>query len=187
MKIGIGIAHYPTKPGACSDDFCEHAESQVWTTILKPNLELAGHEVFIAPVGKLGQKVAAINAAGCDIALEIHFNGAARKNVKGTETLYAPGSRKGKRLAKEIQKLLPAAMGVRDRGTKEGWYKQDAPGVEDYEGDVDGDEVIDYFLRKTNCPAVIIEPDFISQRPNILANRVKGVHAIKDAIVAYDG
>ena len=47
----------------------------------------------------------------------------------------------------------------------------DYPGRVDYEGDVDGDEKMDYFLRKTHCPAVIIEPEFIHLWGNIQRNR----------------
>ena len=32
---------------------------------------------------------------------------------------------------------------------------------EDYQGDVDGDENIDYFLAQTNCPAIIFEMYFL--------------------------
>ena len=182
MKVGIGIAHYPAAPGACSGDFCEHAESIVWTTLLQQNLEHFGHECFVAPVGGLRGKVSAINDADVDVAIEIHFNGGGSKNTKGSETLYCPGSKRGKKLAQGIQKLLSKAMENRSRGAKEGWYKMDQPDVEDYEGDVDGDEKIDYFLGHTKAPAVIIEPDFIQQRANIIAHRVQGVKAILAAL-----
>lgn len=185
MKVGIGIAHYPEAPGACSGDFCEHAESSVWTTLLSQNLANVNIGCFVADVGKLGQKVKQINAADCDIAIEIHFNGGGDARTRGAETLYCPGSTKGKRLARLIQAELFPAMKTIDRGIKEGWYKMDRPGVEDYAGDVEGDEKIDYFLRKTNCPAVIIEPNFIQQRANIVAQRVPGVHAILAGIKAY--
>ena len=46
----------------------------------------------------------------------------------------------------------------------------DRPGHSDYPGDLDGDEVVDYFLRKTNCPAVILEPYFIHETARIEAN-----------------
>lgn len=181
MKVGIGIAHYPAAPGACSGDFCEHAESIIWTEMLRHNLVHFGHDCFVANVGRLGRKVYAINEANVDIALEIHFNGGG-KNTKGSETLYCPGSRRGKKLATGIQKLLSVAMNNRNRGAKEGWYKMDAPGVVDYAGDVDGDEKLDYFLAHTKAPAVIIEPDFIPQRDNIVSNRVTGVKAILAAL-----
>jgi hypothetical protein len=150
--------------------------------MLRHNLVHFGHECFVAPVGKLGRKVHAINEADVDVAIEIHFNGGGSKNTKGSETLYCEGSRRGKKLAQTIQKLLSKAMDNRNRGAKEGWYKMDQPGVVDYPGDVDGDEKIDYFLGHTRAPAVIIEPDFIQQRANIIANRVAGVKAILAAL-----
>lgn len=47
----------------------------------------------------------------------------------------------------------------------------DQPDHIDYAGDVEGDEIVDYFLRATNCPAIIVEPYFLHEHPRIIANR----------------
>jgi hypothetical protein len=73
-------------------------------------------------------------------------------------------------------------MQAPDRGAKEGWYKMDRPGVIDFYGDEDGDEMPDYFLRKTNCPALILEPEFIQQYGHIKNSRKVGTQAIAAAI-----
>ena len=74
-----------------------------------------------------------------------------------TMTLYYPGSVKGKALASSVNSSVGLVLNSRNRGVKEGWYRMDRPGVEDYQGDVDGDENIDYFLAQTTCPAIIFE------------------------------
>jgi hypothetical protein len=61
-------------------------------------------------------------------------------------------------------------MGIRDRGAKEGWYQmnpQKGP---------------DYFLKATNCTALILEPEFIEHRDRIVGKREDGARAIADAI-----
>jgi hypothetical protein len=122
-------------------------------------------DVFLAPTGGLRNKVRAINAEHCDLAIEIHFNACGNCGASGCETLYFPGSTKGKAAAEIMQQALVDAMGNRDRGVKEGWYKMDRPGVVDWYGDEDGDEMPDYFLKATNCAALILEPEFIEKIP----------------------
>jgi len=121
-------------------------------------------EVAIAvPDGGLREKVEFINANDPAFAVEIHFNSAivGGKHVgEGCETLMYPGSYAGRQLADILQRAQYQIFKP-SRGVKEGWYRQDRPGIVDYQGDVDGDETIDYFLRKTKCPAVILEPEFI--------------------------
>lgn len=121
------------------------------------------------------------------MAAEIHFNSAINANGKhvgsGCETLYYPGSAKGKIIAEEIQKAMRWSLGNKDRGIKEGWYRQDHPGRVDYHGDVEGDETILYFLEKTRCPAVIIEPEFIHHQTFIREMRVQGSESIGDALL----
>jgi hypothetical protein len=58
----------------------------------------------------------------------------------------------------------------------------DRPGHKDYPGDVEGDEVVDYFLRATKPVAVIIEPEFIDQYQRIRARRAVACKAISNAI-----
>lgn len=156
--IVISAGHYPTAPGACWDGVCEHELAVQWARWIYDELSFRT-EVKLAPVGKLGYKVAQINEMNADLAMEIHFNSAGGHGA-GCETLYMPGSQKGKLVADIINPVL-AQYTSPNRGVKEGWFRMDRPGIKDYPGDVDGDENPDYFLRKTNCPAVIIEPEFI--------------------------
>lgn len=157
--IAISAGHYPTAPGACWNGVCEHELAVLWANIIYDELKYRTPCVLV-PTGKLPEKVAYINASEADLAVEIHFNSAGGHG-SGAETLYCPGSAKGKIAADLVQHALVEAMRTKDRGVKEGWYRMDRPGIKDYPGDVDGDENPDYFLRETNCPAIIIEPEFI--------------------------
>lgn len=161
QAVALSVAHYPERKGACYAGVCEHHESKMWTNTLQGLLEHMGYRVYRAPVGKLPLKVQSINAQNCDLAIEIHFNACGDCGASGTETLYCPGSTKGKLAAQCIQSSLVKALQRSDRGVKEGWYKMDRPGVIDWYGDEEGDEAPDYFLARTNCPALIIEPEFI--------------------------
>ena len=115
-------------------------------------------------------------------ALEIHFNSAAVPGVKGSETLYAPGSQRGSKIARIVQCHL-AKQYPPNRGIKEGWYRMDRPGVIDYAGDTEGDEIIDYFLRKTKCPALIVEPEFIQNHRKITSTRLDGITQLAEGLI----
>ncbi|RLA43134.1 MAG: hypothetical protein DRR06_12855 [Gammaproteobacteria bacterium] len=171
--IALSIAHNPTAAGADYHGFNEHNESVVWTWLVKSHLEELGYSVVIAPVGGLKQKVAYINKMVACVAIEIHFNGSSNPRVNGCETLYCPGSTNGKRFADTVQTAYAIFMGNKNRGIKEGWYKMEVGGV------------ADYFLRKTKCPALILEPEFISQIHNITSKRFIASNKIADGIAEY--
>ena len=182
MKVGLSYAHSPTSPGACHERQCEHTFSRMWTKKLLALLAAKGIDVFLSVQHSLTKKVDEINAAGCDLALEIHFNACGGCGASGCETLHYPDSEVGEHYATIMQKAVCKAMGNKYRGVKAGWYKMDRPGVIDFYGDEDGDEKPDYFLRKTNCPALILEPEFIEFDDVIVDRLLSGVSAIVEAI-----
>jgi len=154
--IAVSAGHYPSAPGACYDGICENEIARSWLHWLLVDYR----DVFIeVPNVTLKEKIDFINRNNCELAVEIHFNSAGGKGA-GCETLYYPGSEKGRACANIIHKAFTPYF-TPNRGVKEGWYRMDRPGVKDYPGDVDGDEKPHYFLRKTSCPAVIVEPEFI--------------------------
>lgn len=61
----------------------------------------------------------------------------------------------------------------------------DRPYIEDYPGDIEGDEKPNFFLQYTNCPAVILEPDFVSQLVNIAEKEDSACIAIAESIFNY--
>jgi len=172
--ILISAGHYPERPGACYKQFCEHGEANLWAILIVDELTHLGHITERVPSGTLRDKTEFINSRDADMAVEIHFNSAITIKGdhigKGSETLYYPGSEKGALLANNIQDELGKVF-TPDRGIKEGWYRMDkARGA-------------DYFLKKTNCTSVIIEPDFIHRDNHIIINRNDGCKSITKAII----
>lgn len=183
--VVLSRAHYPTRPGAGYKGVYEHELSVDWCDCVMNELTGMGILAMLAPIGTLESKVFFVNGQGADIAIEIHFNGSSNPKVAGVETLYCPGSKKGKEFAGVIHKHYAPIMDCRDRGIKPGWYKMDKPGVIDYPGDIDGDENKDYFLVETNCPTLILEPDFMSQLDNIYDKQDDACRAIALGVAEY--
>ncbi len=150
-KIVVSAGHNPDRKGASFGEFNEHDEAIIWLDLLGYYL---GDQIFIVPTGGLRRKVEIINNADdVKLAIEIHFNSAKNSDGehvgRGCETLYCPGSVKGKDYASQIQDML-ANNYQPSRGIKEGWYRMDKSlGKKDY------------FLEHTKMPALIIEPDFV--------------------------
>ena len=189
FKVAVSAGHNPQAQGAVWEGVTEYDETVLWQEELlkafdrvsdaRPNVPMEAHSIA---TGKLGAKVREVNNLHCNLALEIHFNAAGRAEVRGCETLYYPGSANGLHVAKRVQLPLAKAMDTKSRGCKEGWYKMDRPGIVDFYGDEDGDEMPDYFLRKTNCTALILEPEFLSQIERIREKRVEACRVIAEEI-----
>ena len=182
--ILLSAGHYPESPGACFFEWCEHEEATKWVNIIAHFLREQTH-VNVVPTGKLPAKVRYINEYPLEkvsLAVEIHFNSDFSHAGKGFETLYCPASKKGKQAAQIVNDAL---IGIfeKNRGIKEGWYKMDRPGIEDYPGDVEGDEKPDYFLSATKPYALILEPEFIHNRSSIETNRDAACKALAGGIL----
>ena len=172
--IFLSAGHYPQKPGAGFGNFFEHDEAVKWIeqimTFLDPEV------ATVVPTGTLRDKVAFINNRMNGVyscAVEIHFNSAKNSDGehigKGCETLYYPGSESGLKLARLLNQAMASVI-ERDRGVKEGWYRMDKRNG------------ADFFLERTKCPAVILEPDFIHRRRMIEACRTDCCKAISAAL-----
>ena len=173
--IFISAGHYPSHPGAKWERFIEHDEAVIWADAICEQLDNS----MRVPTGVLKSKTTFINerVMNNDIAIEIHFNAARDSNDnpigKGCETLYYPGSDTGKALASLCQAVL-APLFPPDRGIKEGWYRMDKS------------KGADFFLAKTKCPAVIIEPEFVHRSDIIEDKRVEAVLSLTEAFKEYD-
>lgn len=176
MKLFISAGHNPTKPGACHEGFCEYDEAARWADLLVELLEPTIW-TFRVPTGTITSKTDFINirAAEGDVALEVHFNSSAlayHQKIEGAETLYYPGSSKGKHVALAVQKaMVNSEETMEDRGVKEGWYQQDKS------------KGVVYLLRKTKCTAIIIEPEFIQQKEKIQRVRYVVCKAIAKKLI----
>jgi len=182
--ILVSAGHHAMAQGATADGRTEWPEATRWQMNI---LQILAHRAGPVPTGLLRDKVAFINSVRPAIAVEIHFNSAIKDGVhvgRGCETLYTPGDHRSKEAAELVQAQL-APLFPPSRGTKEGWYRMDRPGIVDYHGDVDGDEHPDYFLDKTECPAIIIEPEFIHRWDAIYTGMGRGCLAISNALIKY--
>ena len=116
----------------------------------------------------------ASNNSGADLFVAIHCNSADSK-VSGTETFYCQGSANGQKLAQAIQSRIIPALGTVDRGIKDD--TQSATGTLGV-------------LRKTACPAVLVETAFISNANDAQLLRDKQeefAQAISHGIMDYCG
>jgi N-acetylmuramoyl-L-alanine amidase len=180
--ILISTGHNPKQQGAEWNGKTEYKEGMKWTALIMRKLDEAGHNVAYVPTGTLTEKVKYINSTnGVKVAIEIHFNSDPGRKGRGSETLFCPGSTKGKELAEMIQSAFKAKNICQpNRGAKEGWYRMDRPDHVDYVGDVNGDEKIDYFLKSTNPVAAIVEPEFMHNLDKV--DMDAACQAIADAI-----
>lgn len=183
--ILLSAGHYPESPGACHNGFCEHEEAVRWVDILVRLLS-SRIDVEIVPTGRLlirdpatkkivGGKIHWINEQkDVSLACEIHFNSDVSKQQVGSETLYCPGSVKGRNAARTVQDAMSSLLAP-NRGAKEGWYQMILP--------PDPRATPDVFLSETNPVALILEPEFIYNRLVIESLREVVCEVLSDAIV----
>lgn len=174
--ILISAGHHPYAKGASFKDFNEHDEAKIWVSKI---VNLLGHKGMVVPVGILRDKVNFINEQkDVECAIEIHFNSAKDRNGnhigKGSESLYYPNSDKGASLALAIQDRLGIVYGP-DRGIKEGYYRMNKANGPDF------------FLARTKCTSVIIEPEFVHHAEKIKEGRDAGCKIIAEALLKYCG
>ena len=173
--IFLSAGHYPERPGACFNDFCEHGEAVRWVNEIVSVIDVG---VVIVPTGSLKKKTEYINnydtGGESSICVEIHFNSALKDGHHigtGAECLHMPESQKGAYVAHEIQGAIVADKEICDRGIKEGWYRMNRRNGPDY------------FLSKTRYPAVIIEPEFIQHMRVIQLKREDTCSRIAEKLI----
>jgi len=173
--IFISAGHHPGAPGATFERFIEHDEAVIWSGLMNDSL---GESGTLVPPGTLQSKVDFINSRllNGDVAIEIHFNAARDKDNlpvgKGCETLYYPGSENGKHLATLCQEALALCFPP-SRGVKEGWYRMDP------------ERGADFFLARTKCPAIILEPEFVHRSDLIIENREMAIGLMIDNLKEF--
>lgn len=145
--ILVSAGHNNNAKGACFEGLCEYPLTLIWAKNIVRLINENGIYSEVVPVTSLKNKVKYINNLNSILAVEIHFNSDQQRRGHGSETLYYPNSEKGVLAANLIQANL-SRIGY-DRGAKEGWYRMDP------------ERGPDYFLAKTQCTSLIIEPEFI--------------------------
>lgn len=140
MRIVLNPGHGGADPGAVNEEL-QITEHAVCVEIVKRMQAALNCDVVIQIEG-LSKAIAAINKLKPSLVVSVHCNAATNKAANGAETLYYPGSAAGRMLASTIQFQLVEKLGQRNRGIQA-------------RGDLG-------LLRSTSCPAVIVEPFFIS-------------------------
>ena len=168
--ILLSAGHHPAAKGAGYNDHYEYDEALLWASEIA-NLIRGRMMVDIVPTGRLPEKIEWINnQAGVSLLCEIHFNSDESKRQHGSETLYCPGSAKGKIAADIVQRSL-AGIFPPSRGAKEGYYQMDKS------------KGPDAILAKTSCVALIVEAEFIYNYSVIQERRHPACAAIADALI----
>lgn len=164
MSIIIFAGHHPAKPGEAWNGFSEHDEARRWLALLRGRF--AEEDLIVGPEGVLRTKVEFVNARKPILSAELHFNSTLDPEpAEGSETLYCPGSERGRIAAEAVQGALGEAFSP-SLGVREGYYR--------------GDERRgpDWFLARTKSPALIVLPEFIHNKTKIVSGREAGVERL---------
>ena len=173
MKLLLSAGHNEQAQGAVNGEgFTEWVIATQWVNLIQELIDPI-IPCAIVPSGTLNSKVKWINQQpDVLVVVEIHFN--SNVNAKGVEALYHPNSKAGARLAKHLTDGFEKRnLFMPNRGPKEGYYQMNP------------DKPVDFLLRKTNPIACIFEPDFISQKNRIIANKDIACNAIADILIDY--
>jgi N-acetylmuramoyl-L-alanine amidase len=145
MKITINGGHYPGHDSGAvgqtglqeADVTCDMMEK------VASYLRAVSCEVLEVQENVLSEITNASNQFGADLFVSIHCNAATNRDAKGTETFCYTTGGESEKLATCIQQQVVNSMETVDRGVKTGNF---------------------YVLRLTDCPAVLVETAFISNK-----------------------
>lgn len=176
-KIYIVTGHNARKGGASGEyegeRYTEYDIATEWTHQIYNSL-VDAYPTELIDDYSLTKKVEMINSGDPLFAVELHFN--SNVNARGSESLYFPGSRKGKRLASLVQEEFNRVdIFQPDRGVKEGHY---------YNANGEKQGIL-YLLRRTKCPCILIEPEFMSNIDTIMKYKEEGMSCIENAIIEF--
>ena len=150
MKIAIRGGHNYGVPGACGI-IDELTEDRKYFRAVMNYLQQAGHQVLDVTPEKtetvdadLCYGVSRANAWGAELFISCHLNAG---GGHGCEVIYYNGSVKGKEFAVKASNAI-STLGFTNRGAK-----ADMRGL--------------YELRRTNMPAIIIEPLFVDTESDV--------------------
>jgi len=140
MKIAINQGHSPVDCGAVGQSGLTEAEVNIIIGELAMYyLQQAGdYDVLLIHNDDLQAICDASNKFGAELFISIHCNAADNHEAKGTETFYNSADK----LAQCIQSQIVDTLNTVDRGIKDGSHL--------------------YVIRRTDCPAVLVECAFIS-------------------------
>lgn len=145
MRITINGGHYPGRDsGAVGHTGLQEASvTNDMMARVADYLRAVSCEVLEVQENVLSQITDASNQFRADLFVSIHCNAANNANAKGTETFCVATGGDSEKLAICIQQQIVTSLGTTDRGVKTGNF---------------------YVLRLTDCPAVLVETAFISNK-----------------------
>ncbi len=172
MRINVNGGHTATAPGA-SGYLDELTEDRKVKDALIAILRDRGHTVSdstspsnLGVNDDLYFQVNSANGSGAELAVSIHFNAG---GGRGTEVFYFGGDNSGLKYAQNVSYRLAAALGLPNRGAKNGSHL--------------------YWVRNTYMTAILVEVCFVDTAGDADAYRRLGAYgvakAIADAIVGY--
>ncbi|WP_343749093.1 N-acetylmuramoyl-L-alanine amidase, partial [Metaclostridioides mangenotii] len=122
------------------------------------NVIICPEKQFTSKSQEQPYKLSRINGKCYDLVIELHLNSSDNKNAKGVEVIYYQNSSKGKAYAERIEKKI-VGLGITSRGAK----KQTEFVQKSF-----------YILSGTDCPAVIIESFFCTNKTEVdLVNKLE--------------
>lgn len=170
MKVNVNGGHTRYVKGAVGY-LDEYVEDRKIVERLIPELRRRGCTVTNSSSeertvdGDLWYQVRSANASGAELAVSIHLNAG---GGTGTECYYFGGDAKGRSIAANMSKRVAKALGLPDRGAKDG------SGL--------------YWVRNTNMTAVLLEVCFVDSQRDASAYHACSwdalIGAIADAIIA---
>ncbi|WP_312203440.1 N-acetylmuramoyl-L-alanine amidase family protein [Anaerospora hongkongensis] len=145
MKIAINGGHYPgLDSGAVgATGLQEAAVTQDLMKRVARYLRAVWYDVTEIQENELYQITEASNAFGADLFISIHCNSATSSSARGTETYCFQLGGTSEKLAKCIQSQIVTSLKTVDRGVKTASFA---------------------VIRDTDCPAVLVETAFISNK-----------------------
>lgn len=150
-KVFISVGHGGNQPGAVANGFKEKDLNLSIALACYAELQRHGVTVLISRTKDVddGDEPATCNAFGADYAVDIHNNAG---GGDGAEVYYSVNGGAGKVLAQNILDEI-VLIGQNSRGIK---TRKGSSGKDYY-----------YFIRNTNCPAVIVECAFVDNAKDI--------------------
>lgn len=159
-KIAIAVGHTASGVAGCGAVglLNESNETRNIAPILADILTKAGYTTKIFKIDKANSyeyedcylRALEANTWGADLYVEIHLNCSSNPEAHGTEVLIYPGSFKSASYAKKVNDSICKELGTFDRTYGTG-YKESSLIV----------------LRKTNMPAILVEPLFVDNADDV--------------------
>lgn len=163
MKIAVDCGHNPPEDYGCTNlhhnlaEFveCHKIISHVYDSLWREHIRIVNF------AERLKTKVWIVNKAKPVCAVELHLNSSSNPKARGSLCMYYP-TKKSEQLAKfildNIGKIInqpKLGISLPTRGAYVGNYQ------------LDPSKAILYFLRRTKCPAVVVEPLFLSNDQDV--------------------